>query len=309
MASGIVSASFKHGLPHEATTIDGAAVVQTIGKIWYVDAGQAVGSNGSGTSWVTAFATMAEAFSVIKSGDVIFVSGYVREQLVTPVNVFDVRVIGIGPRPRHADATPVGGNQATAAWGAPSSGAVSGQANVRVLQQGWEFSGILFTMQGSTAAAIEIVRNAGAGDLERDASHAVIRENRFAGAGIGIRFGVAGLFTEMARNVLIEKNQFESNTTAILATAGFTANSHVIQDNIFLDNTNDIVGPFSKTYILRNVMSLAPTASISLTGGGSNRVHGNILPGTYTTGTVYADVAGDNWNGNFASTGVTAAVP
>jgi hypothetical protein len=57
-------------------------------------------------------------------------------------------------------------------------------------------------------------------------------------------------------------------------------------------------------------MSLAPTASIVLTGGtGSNQVHGNYLPGTYGTGTLYTPGTNDNWNGNYASTGVTAAVP
>lgn len=303
---GVVSESFKHGLPQAATTIDGAAVVQTKGNIWYVNAGQAVGSNGSGTSWTTAFMTMSEAFAVIKSGDVIFVSGFVREQLVTPVNVFDVRVIGIGPRPRHADATPVGGNQATAAWGAPTSGAVSGQATVRVLQQGWEFYDILFTMESATAAGVELVRNAGAGDLERDASHAVIRGCKFAGAGVGVRSGVAGLFTEIVHNAYIVSNTFLSNTTAI---SGISGNNFQIEDNRFITCTNDIVLVSVGAKILYNAMSIAPTASIVLTGGSANGVHGNYLPGTYAAGVVYAPGTNDNWNGNYASTGVTAAVP
>jgi len=304
---GIVSDSFKHGLPHEATTIDGAAVVQTIGRIWYVDAGQAVGSNGSGTSWKTAFATMAEAFAVLASGDVIFVSGYVREQLVTPVNVFDVRVIGIGPRPRHADATPVGGNQATASWGAPASGAVSGQATVRVLQQGWEFNNILFTMQGSTAAGVELCRDAGAGDLERDASHAVIRNCRFAGAGVGVRSGVAGVFTEIVFNALVEHNVFQDNTTAI---SGINGNQWKIQHNIFRGCTNAISVTGATGFdISYNTFGKITTGVILLTSGSDNGVHYNSLPGTYTTGANYAEGSSDNWNGNAASTGFTAAVP
>lgn len=304
---GVVSASFKHGLPQAATTIDGAAVVQTKGNIWYVNPGQAVGSNGSGTSWSTAFMTMAEAFEVLESGDVIFVSGFVREQLVTPVQVFDVRVYGIGPRPRHADATPVGGNQGTASWGAPASGAVSGQATVRVLQQGWEFYNILFTAQGSTAAMIEIVRDAGSGNDERDASHAVIRGCKFAGAGVGIRSGVAGTFTENTHNVLVEGNTFLSNTTAILQTAGFGGVNWQIKDNDFITCTNDIVGPFSASKILFNRMSLAPTASIVLTNGAGNMVHGNYLPGTYEAGTVYAGGTGDVWSGNYTSVDATTS--
>jgi hypothetical protein len=64
------------------------------------------------------------------------------------------------------------------------------------------------------------------------------------------------------------------------------------------------------THVTNNVMSLAPTGCIKLSGGtGSSQVHGNYLPGTYASGALYAPGANDNWNGNYASTGVTAAVP
>lgn len=279
----------------------------TKGRAWFVDTTAA--SNGDGTSPKSAFTTMQRAFNAIASGDIIYFVGKVTEQLVTPVQVFDVTVVGCGNRPRHADATPEGGNVAAAQWAPPSSGAVSGQATVRVLQQGWRFVNILFTMESATAAGIEIVRNAASGDDERDASHAEILGCKFAGAGIGIRSGVAGTFTENTTNVLVQGNIFLSNTTAILQTAGFGGLNWQIIGNQFISNTNDITGPFTASKIIGNSFSLAPTAALVLTGTGLNMVHGNYMPGTYAAGTLYNPGTSDNWNGNFASTGVTAAVP
>lgn len=277
------------------------------GRAWFVDT--AVGTNGDGKSPKTAFSTMDRAFDSIASGDIIYFVGKVTEQLVTPVQVFDVTVVGCGNRPRHADSTPTGGNLAASQWGPPASGAVSGQATVRVLQQGWRFVNILFTMESATAAGIEIVRNAGAGNDERDASHAEIIGCKFAGAGIGIRSGVAGTFTENTTNVLVKGNTFLSNTTAILQTAGFGGLNWQIIGNQFISNTNDVTGPFTASKIIGNSFSLAPTAALVLTGTGLNMVHGNYMPGTYAAGTLYNPGTSDNWNGNYASTGVTAAVP
>jgi hypothetical protein len=277
------------------------------GRAWFVDP-NATGRN-TGKTPNNAFTTMQQAFNKAASGDIIYFVGKVLEQLVTPAQIFDVTVVGAGNRPRHADSTPDGGQYATAQWGPPASGAVVGQATVRVIQQGWRFINVLFTMESATAAGVEVVRNAGSGDDERDGSHAEILGSRFAGAGIGIRSGVAGSFTENTFNVLVKGNVFQQNTTAILQTAGFGGNGWKILDNIFSLNTNDITGPFSHTRIMGNSMSAAPTASIVLTNGASNLVHYNALPGTYAAGTLYAPGTSDNWNGNAASTGFTAAVP
>jgi hypothetical protein len=277
------------------------------GRAWFVDASSGVDGNGESPS--TASATMDKIFDKLASGDIIYAIGNIREQLVTPVQVFDVTIIGCGNRPRNADATPAGGNWAAVTWRAPASGGTAAQATLRILQQGWTIYNILFNMIDTNAAGIEIVRNAGADDAERDASHASIIGCRFAGAGIGIRSGVAGSFTENTTNVLVQGNTFLSNTTAILQTAGFGGLNWQIKDNDFITCTNDIVGPFSATKIIGNRMSLAPTASIVLTGGSGNMVHYNALPGTYAAGALYAPGTSDDWNGNAASTGFTAAVP
>jgi hypothetical protein len=277
------------------------------GRAWFVDASSGVDGNGESPS--TASATMDKIFDKLASGDIIYAIGNIREQLVTPVQVFDVTIIGCGNRPRNADAVPAGGNWAAVTWRAPASGGTAAQATLRILQQGWTIYNILFNMIDTNAAGIEIVRNAGADDAERDASHASIIGCRFAGAGIGIRSGVAGSFTENTTNVLVQGNTFLSNTTAILQTAGFGGLNWQIKDNDFITCTNDIVGPFSATKIIGNRMSLAPTASIVLTGGAGNMVHYNALPGTYAAGALYAPGTSDDWNGNAASTGFTAAVP
>jgi len=278
------------------------------GRAWYVDA--AYGGNGDGKSPKSAFSTMERAFNSIASGDIIYFVGKITEQLVTPVNIFDVTVVGAGNRPHHADATPVGGNLAAATWAAPAS-PVAAQALCRVIQQGWRFVNILWA--GSAGcASLEFVRNAAAGDLERDASHGHVLGCRFAGVAStdsGIKFGATS-YTEIVNNTRIEGNDFQGCATAIKAHAVNLQYRSQIVNNIFISNTNDIVLGAYFDHIIGNVMSLAPTASIVLSGGtGSSQVHGNYLPGTYATGTLYAPGTNDNWNGNYASTGVTAAVP
>jgi hypothetical protein len=278
-------------------------------NIYMVDANN--GSNAyDGLTWERPFLTMAKAFTTVASGDTILFAGKIKEQLVCPVQVFDVSVVGIGNRPRHADLVPAGGALANSTWAAPAS-PVAAQALVRVLQQGWRFENILFAASAG-CACIEVVRNSGADDAERDASHAVIRNNRFAGVAStdsGIKFG-ATAYAESNNNVLIEGNDFQGLAHGIKDNAANLAYRCQIRKNTFLSNTNDIVLRGSFDRICGNIMSLAPTICIDLSGGtGSNQVHGNYLPGTYASSTLYKPGTSDNWNGNYASTGVTAAVP
>jgi len=278
------------------------------GRAWFVDT--AYGGNGDGKSPKTAFSTMARAFSSVASGDIIYFVGKVTEQLITPVQVFDVTVVGCGNRPRHADSTPTGGNIEASTWAAPAS-PTAATALVRVIQQGWRFVNILFA--GSAGCpSIELVRNAASGNDERDASHCEILGCRFAGVNStdsAIKFGATS-YTEIVNNVLIKGNDFQDCATAIKEHSAGLQYRAQITENTFIKNTNDIVLGGYYTHIVGNVMSLAPTACIVISGGtGSSQVHGNYLPGTYANGTLYAPGTNDNWNGNYASTGVTAAVP
>lgn len=301
---------------------NGKFVTSAFGRTWFVNAnsttpssGMSPGSDGySGRSPTQPFLTMEKAFEVIGSGDVINFVGKITEQLVTPVQVFDVWVNGCGNRPRHADSTPDGGQYGASQWGPPASGAVAGQATVRVLQQGWRFTNILWTAEGATAACIELVRNAAADDDERDASHASILGCRFAGAGIGIRSGVAGTFTEIVFNAEVGYCRFNGMTTAM---SGINGNGWDIHDNVFWGNTSTITMALQNSQIYKNVVgsftAAANSGGIDLNGGGGLCVvTQNSLSGAYSIAGGYrVSNANDFWAGNFADVagGVTQADP
>ena len=279
------------------------------GRAWFVDASS--GSNGDGTSPQRALSTMQKAFNAIARGDIIYFVGKVTEQLVTPVQVFDVTVVGCGNRPRHADAVPAGGNWAASQWGPPASGGVAAQATVRVLQQGWRFVNILWTAIDANAACIELVRNAAADDAERDASHADIASCRFSGAGIGIRSGVAGTFTEIVNNVRVIDCDFMDMTTAM--SSAIQASAWQIKGNRFRANTNHITLQAGGFQITNNIFGSFTTNGIVLTtGAGLNIITMNYLSGTYSNAGGYtAANANDEWAGNFNTLagGITVADP
>lgn len=288
-----------------------ASGVQKKGRAWFVDGSSGV--DGDGRSPAQAFATMEQAFDRVASGDIIYFVGKIQEQLVTPVQIFDVTVVGCGNRPRHADATPAGGNWAAAQWGAPSGGTAA-QATVRVIQQGWRFVNILFTAIDANAACVEVVRNAGSGDDERDGSHCEILNCRFAGAGIGVRSGVAGSFTEIAFNVLVQNCTFNNMT---LAMSGINGNGWQIRNNTFFGNTANITMALQNSFIVGNMIgpftAAANSGGIDLTGGtAGNVVTLNYLSGTYSNAGGYVAAGGaDEWAGNMnvIAGGWTAADP
>jgi len=307
MSLGIVTSKIRRANGSSPTTIDGLPVVARKGKIYYFDGSK--GGNGNGTSWGDAANTMASIFAKLVGGETIFVAGKVAEQLVTPVQIFDVSIIGIGNRPRHADSTPSGGNTYASQWA--GGGLVAAQANVRVLQQGWKFENILFSMVDSNAAGIEICRDAGAGNAERDASHTHVVGCKFAGAGVGIRGGVAGVFTEIPNHCVIDDNVFIDNTHAIRA--AIQCQRWSIKRNEFQANTNHIVAALGSSFIYENIFGSFTTDSIELPGGqGLNVVTKNYLSGTYSSAGGYTVAnANDEWAGNFngLAGGITVSDP
>lgn len=274
------------------------------GNTWFVNA--YAGNDGyNGKSPQTPFLTMAKAFSVIRSGDVINFVGKITEQLVTPVNVFDVWINGMGNRPRHADASPAGGNLAASQWGPPASGGVAAQATCRVLQQGWRFTNILWTAVDANAGCIELVRNAASGDLERDASHAEIIGNRFAGTGIGVKIGATS-FTENVFNALIQGNTFNNMSQGIFATS-CQPNGIQILNNYFFANTKHITAKLQASLIRGNTIgpftASGSSGGIDLTGGiAGNVITNNFLSNTYSIAGGYKGAgAADEWAGNMAN--------
>jgi hypothetical protein len=252
-------------------------------------------------------ATVEEAFTRITSGDVIHLLGNIREQLTAPAGVFDVTIVGEGTRPRHADAhTGTNGYRATCTWKSPAA-PTAATPLLKLQQQGWRLQNILW-VPPSDAAAIALIRDTGSGDDERDASHAEIIGNRFAGGSIGIQF----LGTEILHNCLIADNVFQDSTYAIRATAAYCRRA-IIERNHFELNTNHIVAALTDAHIIDNVFGQFTTLSISLAGGGGhNVVARNVLSGTYSeVGGYIKSNANDEWGGNYNSLagGITASDP
>lgn len=269
----------------------------------YVDTVNGSDSN-SGASWSAAKVTMAAALALATSGGYIYFRGRVKEQCTTPVNVMDVTIVGVGTRPRHADTAPAGGNLSPQ-WQVPASPTATTPL-LSVIQQGWRFVNILFDAPADDAC-VELLRNAGAGDLERDASHASFYGCRFVGGQEGI------LDSGGNGHILVEDSEFHDLTTAIKSVTGAGVGQALLRSTIrgcrFRNNTNDIISASQELTIADCIMSIAPTKSIDLHGGvGKNVVTRNTLPGTYGD-TLYTEGTSDCWNGNAASTGFTAAVP
>lgn len=268
------------------------------GKKWYVDAKTGSNSN-SGTAPSSPFLTMAKAFSLVGSGDVIYMRGKVREQLDTPVGVHDVRIIGAANRPRHADDhTEDGGARGSsgATWTAPASGSTAVPL-LRLIQQGWRVERICFQLSGSATACIGVHKTDDAGDDERDGAHAEIVGCKLQGtvgtpAGIGIQTNGNGF-------VLVQDCLIFGFATAMAKTgsAGGQVGWWQIEDNRFDGNTNGIVLPLYHSLVRRNYFTVTTTKEIDLASGAANIVTENHFLGNYD-----ANVAatGDSWFNNYS---------
>lgn len=276
------------------------------GRQWFVDENaQSVVNNGKTPK--KAFKTMQEALDKVASGDIIYFVGNVDEQVSTPVQVFDVTIVGCGNQPRHADSTPAGGSYAAATWKAPSS-PTSATPLLLVRQQGWKLVNILFDGP-SDAAAVQLFRDGGSGNDERDASHAHIAHCKFVAGQNHIEFK-GGL-----SQCVIEKNLFFGATAdSILETVGAgigTNNYHRIKDNDFHNNDSHIDVGTNYATIRGNTFGKFTTAGIDLRTGSENVVTLNYLYGTYSNAGGYFAGTNDEWGGNMnvISGGWTAADP
>jgi len=288
------------------------------GTRYFVDAKVGSDSN-SGRTPTAPFLTIAKAFTVIKSGDQIVARGKIREQLTTPVGVFDVQLIGGANRPRHADDHSEGGaltrGSSGATWTAPASGSTANPLLV-IQQQGWVVQGFTWQISGSATDCISLHKTDDAGDDERDGAHAEIRYNKFQGVpgaavGIGIKTNGIGFFK-------IEDNIFLGLITAIAKTgaAGGQVGWGEIIGNRFSDNTNGIVSPLYRFLVKGNYFLATHTKEVDLTGGTANIVTENVFMGDYD---VNVAGTGDVWFNNYSldaasgevsdTTGQTTSVP
>lgn len=255
------------------------------GKTWYVDATNGNSSDTDGNTWDTAFATMQQAFNKLASGDRILFVGKIREQLTTPAFVFDVSVIGMGNRPRHADASPVGGNLAASTWTTPASGATT-SALCRVQQQGWAFVNILFAGP-SDHACVELYRTIEDAN-ERDAGHLSFIGCRFASGYNGIS-DIGGCV-----NVFVKNCRFEALTNFCIlgvGNIGVGQSDWLIEDNVFDAFTNGIKIAAFGCVIKGNTFSDGGTPNTTVVlntsnGGGSDN---HIVWNTFQTATANFD--------------------
>lgn len=292
---------FKSTVRHRGpVTFEGGVIGMRPAADLFVDGNQG-DDDANGSAWSRSMRTMAAAFAVVRSGATIYWRGNIREQINTPAGVFDVSVVGVPTRARHADAHSTNGGYSASTWKLPAV-PTADTPLVRVRQQGWSFINGLF-VPGAAQVAIDVFRDGGAADLERDGSHCWIQGVRFDGAGIGIRANGGPAF------VGIEDCRFRGMTTGIANITGAGIGTNLgweIIDNRFMDNTNHLVVPLSQAMILRNVFGKFTTKSIDLVGGvGNNEVHGNYLAGDYDG---YVAAANDEWAGNYSMDVASAEV-
>lgn len=228
----------------------------SFGKTYFVDTVNGNDAN-SGTAPDAAFQTMAAAFAVLATDDRIIFRGDVREQLVAPLGVYNVQIIGDPATKAHDDNA--------ARWRAPAA-PTAATALLRLREQGWTLANFIMKPP-SDAAAVHLRRAEDATDP--DPSHARFLAMRFDGGLTGIRNdGGAGF-------LLIDGCAFERQTGAggggyvVTSTAIAVPLEVVIQNCRFLSGQSYIIGPFSLGVIRNNIFNTATATLINTTDGSS----------------------------------------
>jgi hypothetical protein len=277
----------------------------------FVDANNFTGASADGNPGTAdaPVTTMSRAFELVKSGGVISFMGNIREQLTTPEGIFGVTIIGAATQPRNADSFSGGtsndGGRTGASWVSPAS-ATAATPLLTVLQQGWRFQNFLWGAGPANTATVQLYRDGGAGDEERDASHASFYGIYFSGCvdAIETSGGLTGVQVDNCLFRGITGVAFQSITGAGIG----TNLNYNITGCRFLDCVNGIVGALNAASIRNNIFGAVTTAAVDLTGGATNMVGpGNIFTGTYNT--VCSPGTNDVWAGNFQIGGITTANP
>lgn len=268
---------------------------------WFVNTETGSDSMGNGTPFKP-FATMAAAFENLVSNDTIYFTGKVKEQLIAPLGVTGVSIVGTaGGGVRDDDG---------AKWTYPDSGAVAGKALLSVRNQGWSVSNFLMTPEPTSGACV--VLNRQENDTYPDASHFIASGMRFVGIDVTTTYGIQDIGG--CSNVLVDNCEF------YLCTTGYYCSSTAIalplrcriQNSRFLQNTNDIVAPFSYAILQGNTHYDDVTKIIDFTGGGHNTVKFNSFPNAAADidpANGYTGTATDVWTSNSATDQVVFGQP
>lgn len=306
--------NFPNGVTSFGIPLSGNVPTSVYGSNLFIDTER--GSDGNrGISRDAAFATMTKALSVVKTGDVIFITGDVREEVVASNLVFDVTIVGTGNNPHHPDLPAAGYRSGAATWRPPVS-PTAATPLIKVRGRGWRFINILFDVPVD-AAAIYLERNALSGVSEFDASHASVIGCRFDAGLVGIENAGGCGFVTVKDNLF--RGMAGSGGAGIKCTSTAVAVPLAwrVEDNHFHNNASHILSSMSYSTIKGNTFGrFTATLAVDLDDqpsanqGEYNVIWGNYLSGTYGA-TAYPPGSNNEWGGNFNSLsgGVTAADP
>jgi hypothetical protein len=280
---------------------------------WFAD-GQNGSDSNTGLDPRKPLKTILEVLTRVQSGDTVYLTGnFAEEAGNTPKNVEDVTFIGVGGRPRHADAArDAKANQfgftdqnSGASWRPPAT--ESGTTPlITVVHQGWTFENILFVAP-TDAAAIKLDHSVVSGADDGGGSHLTVRNCRFADGSIGIE-DEDGHF-----NVLVEDCTFQDLGDGIKNTS--TSNAIPLMWRVrncwFNGNDNHIRVSASRWLIHDNYFGpigsgVGITLNYVSSQGASNVVTKNYLSGDYDG--EYLGGTGDEWAGNFSMDTASAEV-
>jgi hypothetical protein len=245
-----------------------------INKVWYLF------PQGGGPR--NSFTTFTDLAPNLRSRDLIYLGGVLREQAVAPLDVYDVSLLGAANTPRQSTSggVPTGGG---ATWMAPASGAVAATPLLELRTQGWNIENISFTPH-TNSAAIRLTRSASIDTI--DASHFRISNCLLAaqggsgqigiedagGSGFGIiedcRFlnltgtAIKGLSTgaDVPTGWRITRNRFNGNTNAI----GMSLKEGLVDWNYIRQTADDanfkvnlvaVAGQGSFNQVMHNIFS------------------------------------------------------
>ncbi len=261
--------------------------------------GKAPSADGSGSGPLS---TVERAFELVADNDVVYLKGDIREEVLAPLGVTGVTLIGnVGGQTRHDDGC---------RWREPASGATTGGALLTLREQGWEVRNILFVPK-SDATALRVRRAEDA--VYPDGSHAKIVGCKFIGASIATQKGLEDVGG--CHHVLVQDCEFITLQRGIINTSTAIANPlrWTIKGNVFRDETTHLDMPLTQSIVRDNVFDEATTNLDTSGGAGVNFVIDNYFANDASDITIsdgYTGHASDIWrNFSSATAAMTVGVP
>lgn len=264
------------------TAIRKVLVDHSPGTTYYVDTVNGADSR-SGKSWAQAFATMDKAFDTIVSNDTIIFKGDVREQLVAPLGVYNVAIIGLPTTGRAHDDN-------AARWREPAS-ATTATPLLKLREQGWTLANFLMSgLADASAACVEMKRREDATDP--DPSHAQFLGMRFVGGKYGIQDNGG------CHNYLVDGCTFQSQTGSggggIVCTSTTIAVPlrNEIRNSRFFDNQSNILSSLSFSIIADNYFDTGSASQINTTHNSGQGGNNHVVRNTFNIAAADFDPAG-----------------